>query len=241
MKSALKALPLLLLSAFASAADLYRVEVLMFAYLDEKSAMSEHWPTSLQEDDVQIIPAVNADDMSADGFVADSVEGLTDEPESTAEPVSNGIPLQDFVKTAERMRYRGDMKVIWHKAWNETIRGSKNAVIHPVEATVEGDMKIELSGNIRLQRSRFIHIVPDLNIQQYILGFPLDEPTDTTSSETMNAADQFQTEEPVWMPLRAAHLTRSRRMRSGEVHYLDHPLLGMLVKVTPYAPAEKSE
>jgi hypothetical protein len=25
----------------------------------------------------------------------------------------------------------------------------------------------------------------------------------------------------------------SRRMRSGELHYIDHPLMGVLIKVTP--------
>lgn len=29
-------------------------------------------------------------------------------------------------------------------------------------------------------------------------------------------------------------LRQQRRMRSGEIHYIDHPLMGLLVKVTPY-------
>ena len=44
-----------------------------------------------------------------------------------------------------------------------------------------------------------------------------------------------------WIPLRAAKIERSRRMRSGEVHYLDHPLLGMVVKVTPWEEPEESQ
>ena len=47
--------------------------------------------------------------------------------------------------------------------------------------------------------------------------------------------------EPEWIPLRAAKIERSRRMRSGEVHYLDHPLLGMVVKVTPWEEPEESQ
>ena len=35
-------------------------------------------------------------------------------------------------------------------------------------------------------------------------------------------------------------LATSRRMRSGELHYLDHPVFGVLIKVIPYE-AEKSE
>jgi hypothetical protein len=29
-----------------------------------------------------------------------------------------------------------------------------------------------------------------------------------------------------------------RRMRSGELHYLDHPLMGVLVLVIPYGPGD---
>jgi hypothetical protein len=35
-------------------------------------------------------------------------------------------------------------------------------------------------------------------------------------------------------------LDTSRRMRSGELHYLDHPVFGVLIKVIPYEP-EKSD
>ena len=31
-------------------------------------------------------------------------------------------------------------------------------------------------------------------------------------------------------------MTTSRRMRPGELHYLDHPLFGVLVLVSRYAP-----
>ncbi len=34
---------------------------------------------------------------------------------------------------------------------------------------------------------------------------------------------------------------QSRRMRSGELHYLDHPLIGILVLVTPYEEDEDSD
>lgn len=36
--------------------------------------------------------------------------------------------------------------------------------------------------------------------------------------------------------IRTAVMQESRRMRSGELHYLDHPLFGVIVKVVPYYP-----
>jgi hypothetical protein len=39
-------------------------------------------------------------------------------------------------------------------------------------------------------------------------------------------------------PVLSFPFSQSRRMRSGELHYLDHPLIGMLVLVTPYEEDE---
>ena len=33
-------------------------------------------------------------------------------------------------------------------------------------------------------------------------------------------------------------MQQSRRLRSKEVHYIDHPLFGLIVLITPYEPAE---
>lgn len=37
-----------------------------------------------------------------------------------------------------------------------------------------------------------------------------------------------------FLPNRIATLKQSRRMRSSELHYLDHPLMGLLIIITPY-------
>jgi len=60
----------------------------------------------------------------------------------------------------------------------------------------------------------------------------LTTPADESVATTELALDQ--TPQAEWIPLRAAEFNLSRRMRSDEVHYLDHPLLGLVVKVTPY-------
>lgn len=38
---------------------------------------------------------------------------------------------------------------------------------------------------------------------------------------------------PPWPFRHAVSLQQARRMRSGEMHYVDHPLLGLLIKLTP--------
>lgn len=63
-----------------------------------------------------------------------------------------------------------------------------------------------LEGTIRIERQRFLHVYPDisLNLAQY--------------AGQMGA------------PVR---MNESRRMRSSELHYIDHPVMGMLVLFRP--------
>ncbi|MEM1111092.1 MAG: CsiV family protein [Pseudomonadota bacterium] len=43
---------------------------------------------------------------------------------------------------------------------------------------------------------------------------------------------------PVYPWRHAVYLDERRRMRSNEVHYLDHPLIGLIIKLTPIEPEE---
>jgi hypothetical protein len=38
---------------------------------------------------------------------------------------------------------------------------------------------------------------------------------------------------------RVVSMRQHRKMRSSELHYLDHPLLGLLIQITPYEPPAK--
>ena len=44
--------------------------------------------------------------------------------------------------------------------------------------------------------------------------------------------------QPIYPFRHAVRLNQTRRMRSGEIHYLDHPMLGVIVKITPLAAPE---
>ena len=53
------------------------------------------------------------------------------------------------------------------------------------------------------------------------------------SRTALAPADPGAAEEPAYMELR-----EQRRMRSGELHYLDHPKFGILARVDPIQPPE---
>lgn len=69
----------------------------------------------------------------------------------------------------------------------------------------------ELRGTLRLSLSRFLHVEPNLWLS-----------TDNDQGERYHVA-----------------ITQSRRMRSEETHYIDHPLFGLLVRITPWEHPEQ--
>ena len=53
--------------------------------------------------------------------------------------------------------------------------------------------------------------------------------------ETDTATDELQTE---YFVNRIVQLREVRELREQELHYLDHPALGVLVQITPYTPPQ---
>lgn len=84
-----------------------------------------------------------------------------------------------------------------------------------------------LEGMLRVHRSRYLHLGLDL-IYQERLG-PEDALPESPDGEIT---------EIVYQPIR---MQQSRRMRSEELHYLDHPRLGIIARITPVEPEPEPE
>ncbi len=96
-----------------------------------------------------------------------------------------------------------------------------------------------LDGTVRVHRARYLHVKADLLYYRPLDGdasapvppdsgspeLPLPDSPDTALIEQLLAEEDVAT--------RLFRLTESRRMRSAELHYLDHPLFGMLVEAWP--------
>jgi hypothetical protein len=96
-----------------------------------------------------------------------------------------------------------------------------------------------LDGTVRVHRARYLHVEADLLYYRPLdrdarapvppgsdsAGLPLPDSPDTALIELLLAEEDVAT--------RLFRLTESRRMRSAELHYLDHPLFGMLVEAWP--------
>jgi hypothetical protein len=167
-----------------------------------------------------------------------------------------GTAFED--KVAKFKKQKG-LQLIWSKKWQQPIPEKEGAT--QAENAVKINFRIplnfqqslkssaplleaEVTGEIHLYRSRYLHLVSALNIQHWqslnstnrldkSINILPNHPQKginiipSRSSTPLTAISEI--------PLRAAHVNQSRRMRSNELHYIDHPLLGILVRVTPLA------
>jgi len=120
------------------------------------------------------------------------------------------------------LRNSRDYEVLLHRAWRQVGYSTAHAIPYPVNAYSEnGGYRLE--GTVKLVRERYLHLDVDLVLQKA----GANPPGSYTDAQPETAAYQ---------------LREKRRMRSRELHYLDHPRFGVIAIVTPYdAPEDEPE
>jgi hypothetical protein len=125
---------------------------------------------------------------------------------------SDSVPFQQLPENAlrlknefARMRAASDVKPLLHIGWLQPGLAREEAVAINVRSEQRNGEWVE--GSIRLGLSRYLHLETNLIYHR-------------------------KPDEEVGGPV--FQLLESRRMRSREYHYLDHPLFGVIAVVTPY-------
>ncbi len=165
-------------------------------------------------------------------------------PDRWFEPLADdALALGDARRRLERLdAYR----VLAHTGWEQDAFGEQQA--RPVDLTELGITNP--SGTLTLVISRFAHIIADLRyrtaaFEAFEAPEPAFDPDDAgaleTRSRTRARSDAAGLSEIRTVP--SYVLDTRRRARTGELHYIDHPLLGILFSVTeaPEEPEEESE
>ena len=122
------------------------------------------------------------------------------------------LPTQTHIlKTeARRLRNAEDLDIIWHGRWMQPVP-SRSAGEPLMLAMQAAPSRGQLSGTLQVTLGRYLHFDAKLWLEQ-----PPQSPA--------AAAPYMQ-------------LKQARTMRSGELHYLDHPRIGVLVRIDPLPPS----
>lgn len=140
---------------------------------------------------------------------------------------------------ARRIARSAGREVLAHLAWRQPFEAEAPA--WPV-LVLGGDGAAgtpELVGTVGVALRRYLHAEVDLYRAEPL---PVDAaperalpgPAEPSPFLQPGAVERLEAEPPPgtgWV-----HVQQTRRMRSGELHYLDHPRLGVLLRIEPWEP-----
>ncbi|MBN0987130.1 CsiV family protein [Amphritea pacifica] len=234
-------LTLILFNSSPAQADTsnYKVELLIFSHQSSDTLGDEIWPL------IDAIPPRRSRALEYNQQ-GQQIGFFTRLPKSSLSLSSNQASL----------RRSSLYRVLFHEAWIQPIGEVKNQhVIRINGGEILDNGLYELDGYISIDKGRYLHFRSDLfhsrrlspTESQMLLKpstgptpadkTPLsDEPTTATPADQPEGSSVngnrylTQTTIPDFLTV---EMESARRMRSNELHYIDHPLFGMLVKISP--------
>lgn len=169
---------------------------------------------------------------------------------------------QEFRGKVAYMQRRGLYTTLFHETWLQPMTDRGNSLPVIIDQSGDTGQWPRLQGSVKLYLSRYLHLetnlwlntsgdylpgqwrmpAPPLAPQSLIIEDPgvpeeLPEPYPVEDVETAEVVE----EGPVYPWRHAVLLKQKRRMRSKEVHYIDHPLLGIIIEITPASAEELSD
>jgi hypothetical protein len=174
-----------------------------------------------------------------------------------------GNSEQEFRGKAAYMQRSGRYRILFHETWLQPVMERSRALPIILDQSGDTGQWPELQGSIQLHLSRYLHLETNLWLNtngDYLPGSwrmpapPLgpssatEEPQESDRSISLEDSGSEPAQENSWQeadpaeaevagpvyPFRhAILLQQKRRMRSTEIHYLDHPMLGVVAKLTP--------
>lgn len=195
----------------------YAVEVVVFEHLDMTARQNEQWPTQATLTLPSPLVELGSGIESKFGFRQLS---------------RNNLRLAPEVRLLEESK---NYRVLVHTAWKQPGLEVANAVavrlkreLPPLAEAPAGydNTPKSLDGSIKIILGRYLHAEVDM---QYRDASSITTPTPTTVPLAIPTDARLITTKttPVYT------LKQSRKMRSKELHYIDSPVLGVIVQIFP--------
>ncbi len=145
-----------------------------------------------------------------------------------------------------------DLRLLAHTAWRQPVASDIDSPAVLIQAGEQYGLNFELEGTMVVREKRYLHVATDMFFSEFkkpILSEQENWPTfhknsskqsGYSANETnrngllINTTDLFKQPANDYIRQLTAELKQSRRVKSEELHYLDHPLFGILVQLTEY-------
>ncbi len=209
----------LALNAFVfnvNAQTLYQIELIAFARNGADAENEENWDRKYN----LRYPARMISLQAADG--------------SDAPFQALGADAMQLNRETDAIAGRRNWRVLLHTAWRQTVDNPQQAtavVIHGGKSVgehheLEGTFTLSIDHFLRADANLWLSRFSNTNLAASPTTLP-NPPGAMTLTGTDNSAN------PVYTTTQVVVLQEQRRLRSGTVHYFDHPRLGLIVLVTP--------
>jgi hypothetical protein len=194
----------------------YDVEVIILEDAHARYINSEYWHENPDLD----IP-VTETDAGTEISEKNNNEKMKKGNFRTIKPVILG---QEY----KRINNSSEYNVLFYGAWRQAGLDENNAFeikIEDLDNTHKTKSENSITGQLKLVLSRYLHIYADLEYQRNQKKAITEKP----AADTL-PVDSSESEETPYT------INIHRRMRSKELHYIDHPLIGMLIQINPVKP-----
>lgn len=197
----------------------YQVEIIVFGRSEANP--QEQWPTDIKLSYPNNAMAIKSDSNTGDSF--------------TALPPNERLLNPQAATIAKS----GSYTLLYHQAWRQKIYGKKTHILISGGKSFNGHQ--ELEGSISLSVAQYLKVQTNLWLTQFEPeGSPIVEvwpELPPIPNSDVSDADKSQH----YLIKRIVKVSQTRSMRSHEVHYIDHPLMGIIMKIIPIdVPNNKS-
>jgi hypothetical protein len=160
------------------------------------------------------------------------------------------LPANEFLmrRDARLLERRGGHRVLLHGRWLQPVPGRDQPEAMFIQSGARLAGRYQLEGSLAVTLGRFLHFQAQLSYREPGMGQrpinlavppPIEIPgpgIPEPGIPSPGLTPEQQLPEATRLPDPVAGimvLDQSRRMRSEEIHYLDHPKLGIIVRIDP--------
>lgn len=130
-----------------------------------------------------------------------------------------------FSYEARKLERSGEHRILFHEAWKMHVVGRDRSIPILFQGGDQFGSRPELQGKILVSVGRYLHV----NLDAYLTQF---QKVDHDGDQLPAAPDaQPSGPQPLFRAISSAHLQQTRRMRSNEIHYIDSPYFGAMIRI----------
>ncbi len=230
----------------------YDVEVIIYEDANATYLHSEDWQdeAAFRQENQQDTSSMSLNNIASlkleKPVVSTLPAGIATEKPTDNNKFFQNIEPTILTKEAKRIQHSSHYNLLFYTAWRQPGLDAKNAIaINLKDLVNHAQLKTQnsIEGTLKVVLSRYLHFYTKLDYLHHEMVQIKTEPTQLkpylTGTDVIVGADKrLSADRPTPLALVIKHypVVSHRRMRSKVLHYLDNPLVGILVQINQTKP-----